>query len=57
VLEYDSGSGHSAGKPVSKTVDDEADVLQFLFWQLGVTPREGAPPPLPPERHTGDTQP
>lgn len=57
VLDYDSGSGHSAGRPVSKTVDDEADILQFLFWQLGVTPREGSPPPLPPERQARDTQP
>ena len=57
VLHYDAGSGHSGGRPVSKTIDDEADIAQFLFWQLGVTPREGAPPPLPPERHTGDTQP
>ena len=57
VLRYDSRSGHSAGSAVSKTIDDEADVVQFLFWQLGVTPREGAPPPLPPERQTGDTQP
>ena len=57
VLHYDAGSGHSGGRPVSKTIADETDIAQFLFWQLGVTPREGAPPPLPPERQTGDTQP
>jgi len=57
LLRYDSGSGHSGGKPVSQTIEDEADVAQFLFWQLGVTPRVGAPPPLPPERVTGDRQP
>ncbi len=57
LLHYDSGSGHSGGKPVSQTIEDETDVAQFLFWQLGVTPRVGAPPPLPPERITGDRQP
>jgi len=36
LLHYDSTSGHSAGKPVGKQIEDSTDTLQFLFWQLGV---------------------
>ncbi len=38
ILHYDTKSGHSGGKPVSKTIEDTADELQFLFSQLGMTP-------------------
>jgi prolyl oligopeptidase PreP (S9A serine peptidase family) len=38
LLHYDTKSGHSGGKPVSKAIEDTADELQFLFWQLGITP-------------------
>ena len=41
VLHYDTTSGHSGGKPVSKQIEDTADTLHFLFWQLGVTPGDG----------------
>ena len=36
LLHYDTKAGHSAGKPVSKQIDDTADEYAFLFWQLGV---------------------
>ena len=36
LLHYDTKAGHSGGKPVSKQIDDTADQLQFLFWQLGM---------------------
>jgi prolyl oligopeptidase len=36
VLHYDTKAGHSAGKPVSKQVEDLADEYAFLFWQLGI---------------------
>jgi prolyl oligopeptidase len=48
VLDYDTRSGHSGGKPMSQQIEDNATHMQFLFWQLGMTPRDGAPPPLPP---------
>jgi prolyl oligopeptidase len=48
VLDYDTRSGHSGGKPMSQQIEDNATHMQFLFWQLGMTPLEGAPPPLPP---------
>ena len=36
LLLYDTKAGHSGGMPVSKQIEDEANELQFLFWQLGV---------------------
>jgi prolyl oligopeptidase len=36
LLHYDTKAGHSAGKPVSKQIDDMVDQFAFLFWQLGV---------------------
>ncbi len=38
LLHYDTKSGHSGGKPVSKAIEDTADEIQFLFGQLGMTP-------------------
>ncbi|MFQ5777320.1 MAG: prolyl oligopeptidase family serine peptidase, partial [Terriglobia bacterium] len=40
LLRYDTKSGHSGGRPVSKQIEDSTDTLSFLFWQLGV-PVEG----------------
>jgi prolyl oligopeptidase len=36
LLLYDTKSGHSGGRPVDKTIEELADRLSFLFWQLGV---------------------
>ena len=36
LLLYDTKSGHSGGRPVNKIVDEQTDILSFLFWQLGV---------------------
>jgi prolyl oligopeptidase len=36
LLHYDTKSGHSGGKPVTKQIDDLADELLFLFTQLGM---------------------
>ena len=38
LLHYDTKSGHSGGKPVSQTIEDTVDELQFLAWQLDLTP-------------------
>lgn len=40
LLHYDTSAGHSGGKPLSRQIDDSADLLSYLFHQLGVT--EGA---------------
>jgi prolyl oligopeptidase len=36
LLHYDTKVGHSGGKPVSRQIEDSADQLHFLLWQLGV---------------------
>jgi len=36
LLRVESKAGHGAGKPLSKTIDEQADVWSFLFWQLEV---------------------
>jgi len=36
LLLYDSKSGHSGGRPVSKLIEEETDILSFLFWQLRI---------------------
>ncbi|HLE36833.1 MAG TPA: prolyl oligopeptidase family serine peptidase, partial [Candidatus Acidoferrales bacterium] len=38
LLRYDTKAGHSGGTPVSKQVDELAEELAFLFWQLHVGP-------------------
>jgi len=42
LLHYDTKLGHSAGKPVSKQIDDMSVELTFLFWQLGLNSPEAA---------------
>jgi prolyl oligopeptidase len=36
ILEYDTKSGHSGGRPLSKQIDESGDELSFLLWQLGL---------------------
>jgi prolyl oligopeptidase len=36
LLLYDTKSGHSGGRPVNKIIDENTDILSFLFWQIGV---------------------
>ena len=36
LLHYDTTSGHSGGLPVTKQIEDGADLLTFLAWQLGL---------------------
>jgi len=38
LLRYATKAGHSGGTPVSKQVDELAEELAFLFWQLHVGP-------------------
>jgi prolyl oligopeptidase len=38
LLHYDVSSGHAGGKSVDKSIDDNADLLQFLRWRLGMVP-------------------
>ena len=36
LLHYNTKAGHSGGLPVTQQIEDQADELRFLFWQLGV---------------------
>jgi prolyl oligopeptidase len=38
LLHYDVKAGHSGGRPITRRIEDDAKVLQFLFWQLGIQP-------------------
>jgi prolyl oligopeptidase len=36
LLLYDTKLGHSEGRPVSKIIEEDTQILDFLFWQVGV---------------------
>jgi prolyl oligopeptidase len=35
LLLYDTKLGHSEGRPVSKIIEEDTQVLAFLLWQVG----------------------
>lgn len=49
LLHYETAAGHSGGTPVGKQIDNTTDELDFLMWQLGMTP---PPTPGPKEAST-----
>jgi prolyl oligopeptidase len=40
LLRIETKAGHGAGKPVSKMIEEFSDIYSFLFWQLGIRPKE-----------------
>ncbi len=36
MILYDTKSGHSGGRPVGQQIEEQTNILSFLFWQLGV---------------------
>jgi len=36
LLDYDTKSGHSAGKPINEVIDDETNWMSFLLFETGV---------------------
>jgi prolyl oligopeptidase len=40
LLLYDTESGHSGGRPLSKTIDEQTDEQSFILWQLGALPKQ-----------------
>jgi prolyl oligopeptidase len=36
LLSYDTKSGHSGGRPLTKEIDELTDAISFLRWQLGI---------------------
>ena len=39
LLLYDTESGHSGGRPLSKTIDEQTDEQSFILWQLNALPK------------------
>jgi prolyl oligopeptidase len=38
LLHYDTAAGHSRGRPLTEIIEDQADQMAFLMWQLGIEP-------------------
>lgn len=36
IIRIDSNAGHGAGKPVSKMIDEQADIFGFIMYNLGM---------------------
>ncbi len=39
LIRIDSKAGHGAGKPVSKVIDEYADIYSFIFHNMGLEPK------------------
>lgn len=39
IIRIDSKAGHGAGKPVSKVIDEYADIYSFIFENMGIQPK------------------
>ena len=37
LLLYDTKSGHSGGRPIKKEIEEDSDILSYLFWQAGTS--------------------
>jgi len=37
LIRVETKAGHGAGKPVSKMIEEDADIFAFVFTQLGIT--------------------
>jgi prolyl oligopeptidase len=36
LIRIDTKSGHGAGKPMAKVIEEQADTYSFIFWNLGM---------------------
>ena len=36
LIRIDTDAGHGAGKPITKQIEEQADIFSFLFYQLGM---------------------
>lgn len=39
LIRIDSKAGHGAGKPISKVIEEQADIYSFMFYNMGVEPQ------------------
>lgn len=38
IIRIDKQAGHGGGKPLSKIIDEQADMWSFMFYNMGITP-------------------
>lgn len=39
LIRIDSKAGHGAGKPITKVIDEYADIYSFILYNIGITPK------------------
>ena len=39
LIRIETSAGHGAGKPISKFIDEAADILSFMWYNMGVEPK------------------
>ncbi len=39
LIRIDSNAGHGSGKPMSKVLDEYADIYSFILYNMGITPK------------------
>ncbi len=39
LIRIDVDAGHGAGKPISKTIEEQTDIWSFMFYNMGVKPK------------------
>lgn len=42
LIRIETDAGHGAGKPISKTIDEQADIWAFLLYEMGVRSLNGS---------------
>ncbi|MDE7410450.1 MAG: prolyl oligopeptidase family serine peptidase [Paramuribaculum sp.] len=40
LIRIESNAGHGAGKPITKSIEENADIYSFIFYNMGITPEK-----------------
>src|SRR5690606_24251838 len=46
LIRIETDAGHGAGKPMSKILDEQADVWAFMLYEMGIKSLDKAIPPI-----------